>query len=212
MASNTGFDITVPSGTSLVSDGDNDLRQVKTFIKEWWEQEHYGTDGSATSAGVHKSGSARIYTQSAAPTAVNIGELWHDPDDDALYVAEAAGTGKWQIVTNTLSLGDTHTWTAKQTFSDVAVTSAVDNILSTAATVDVGNITAGETASFTITVTGATAGSPVIVGYAARPNNVITQAFVSATNTVTVDLINTDSVDQNPASQEYTATVFNKPA
>ena len=105
MADNTGFSITVPSGTSAVSDGDNDLRQIKTFQRNWWEQEHYATDGSSNSAGVHKPGSARIYTQSAAPTAVNIGELWHDPDDDGLDEAEGAGRGSWPVGTNSIHLG-----------------------------------------------------------------------------------------------------------
>ena len=215
MAPNSGFDITVPSGTSAVSDGDNTMRSMKSFSKEWWEEEHYATDGSSNSAGVHKPGSARIFTQSAAPTAVNIGQLWHDPDDDGLYVAEASGTGSWQVLTNSISLGATNTWTALQTFSaGVKISSAVDNILGGDVTTDVGSIAAQAFASFNITVTGATTGSPVIVGFPTLASNQMQVfGYVSATNTVTVVIKNDDTVSSlNPANQKYTATVFNRPA
>ena len=213
MASNTDFDITVPSGTSAVSDGDNTMRSMKSFSKAWWEQEHYATDGSSNSAGVHKPGSARIYRQSAAPTAVNIGELWHDPDDDSLYVAEAAGTGSWQLLTNSLSLG-ANTWTGKQTFdADIKITGAVDNILSGSVTRDIGSIAAQAFDTFNITVTGATVGSPVIIGFETLPSSHMqVSANVTATNTVSVTVKNDGIASMNPINQEYTATVFNKSA
>ena len=222
MASNSGFDITVPSNTSSAALGDDEFRSVKSFMKEWWEQEHYATDGSATSAGVHKEGSARAWSQSGAPTAVNIGQLWHDSDDDAFYVAEASGTGSWTQINpaQTITLGGTNTWTALNTFSagvvvsDVKVTDAVDSILSATATVDVASIAAGGSDSFDITVSGATKGSPVIVGYGTLVNqSLIFRAYVSAANTVTVVIKNTSTTTAyNPASQAYTVTVFNLPA
>lgn len=96
MASNSGFTDLLPSNTSSVALGDDDFRSTKSFMKNWWQQEHYALDGSAASAGVHKEGFARIYTQSAVPTAIlPQGQLWHDPDDDSLRVATAAGTDSW---------------------------------------------------------------------------------------------------------------------
>lgn len=213
MASNSGFDITVPSGTSSVSDGDDTMRSMKSFSKEWWEEEHYATDGSSNSAGVHKPGSARIFTQSSAPTAVNIGQLWHDPDDDGLYVAEASGTGGWQVLTNSISLGATNTWTAKQTFSNVAVTGAVDDILGAKKTHNFASIAAGAFDTTTVTVTGATVGSPVIVGWTQQNiNGMIIRGYVSATNTVTIVVNNTGISAINLDNQEFAVTVFNKTA
>ncbi len=96
MASNSGFTDQLPSNTSSVALGDDEFRSVKSFMFNWWEQEHYGLDGSSTSAGVHKEGFARIYSQSAAPTAIlPKGQLWHDSDNESLFVATAAGTGSW---------------------------------------------------------------------------------------------------------------------
>ncbi len=121
MASNSGFTDLLPSNTSSVALGDDDFRSTKSFMKNWWQQEHYALDGSANSAGVHKAGSARAFSQSAAPTAVlPVGQLWHDTDDDALYVAEAAGTGSWTtlIAPNSSSNGTLGPPRAYVRFSD----------------------------------------------------------------------------------------------
>ncbi len=103
MASNSGFTDQLPSATSKVADGDNEFRQLKTFMKNWWEDEHYGMDGSTNSAGVHKTGSARAYVQAAAPTAVQPkGGIWMDTDNQTLFVHDdtswlTAGLGGTKI-------------------------------------------------------------------------------------------------------------------
>lgn len=134
MASNSGWSKGLPSATSSVALGDDDIRSNNSVLQAGLQDEHYWTDGSANSAGVHKTGSARAFSQSAAPTAtLPIGQLWHDSDIDALFVAEAAGTGSWTQVSSsnnilsastlwdpgaTMAAGDLSTLT-------VAVTSAV---------------------------------------------------------------------------------------
>ncbi len=215
MANFDGFSVTVPSGTSAVSDGDNDMRSTKSYMKEWWEQEHYATDGSSASAGVHKEGSARAWSQSAAPTAVNIGQLWHDSDDDAFYVAEAAGTGSWTQISASVTLSSVNTWTALNNFSsnitvaDITVTSAVDRILSGTRTIDVASIAAHFALSFDITVTGATTLSPVAIGRGALPDGLFVTGFVNTADNVRCIVHNNTASAINPGSFTYNAVVFN---
>lgn len=119
MANNSDWSTGLPSGGSNIALGDNDIRSNNSALKAGWEDEHYWLDGSANSAGVHKAGSARAFSQSAAPNAsLPKGQLWHDPDDDALYVAEAAGTGSWtQVNSQGATVGSVNTYTALQVFT-----------------------------------------------------------------------------------------------
>ncbi len=67
MADITGdFNINMPSGTSRKSDGDDLMRQHWRSLGSAWSTEHYFTD-SATSAGIHKKGSARAYVDTTYP-------------------------------------------------------------------------------------------------------------------------------------------------
>ena len=118
MASNSGWSKGLPSGTSNIALGDNDIRSNNSVLQAAWEDEHYFLDGSAGSAGVHKAGSARAYVQASAPTAVlPSGQIWLDTDTDRLYIAEAAGTGSWTTVLGEVTLGSAQTFTALNEFT-----------------------------------------------------------------------------------------------
>lgn len=110
MASNSGWSKGLPSGTSNIALGDNDIRSNQSVVQAAFEDEHYFTDGSTASAGVHKAGSARAWYQAAAPTAVlPTGQLWVDSDDGVARVASAAGTSSWiTIVDGRLSGSSTY--------------------------------------------------------------------------------------------------------
>ncbi len=104
MADVSSYDTAAPAGSDNISAGDNDIRSKAAVMFSAWDDEHYfdpaGVSSSAASGGVHRPGSARAFSQSAAPTAVlPVGQLWHDTDTDILYVAEAAGTGSWTQLT-----------------------------------------------------------------------------------------------------------------
>lgn len=78
------------------------------------------------------------------------------------------------------------------------------------ATLDFGSTSAQSSADLTITVTGATAGAPVMLGV---PNGSVLSnssfsAWVSATNTVTVRFNNYSSGSQDPASGTFTVRVI----
>ncbi len=66
MADITGdWNKNMPSGSSLRSQGDDLMRQHWASLQSAIEDEHYFTD-SPTTAGIHKQGSARIYTGTAS--------------------------------------------------------------------------------------------------------------------------------------------------
>lgn len=84
----------------------------------------------------------------------------------------------------------------------------VDGIWSATATLDFGSISAGAQADLTITVTGASVGDSVSLGLPAAPAaGIVFDAFVSATNTVTVRASNITGSPVDPASATYRATV-----
>ena len=120
----------LPSGSASISVGDDNIRDNNVSLELAWEDEHYFTDGSATSAGVHKAGSARAFSQSAAPTAVApIGQIWHDSDDDALYIAEGAGTGNWtQVNSAGAAVGSVNTFTVIQNFTSGLSTGSANTL------------------------------------------------------------------------------------
>jgi len=41
----------------------------------------------------------QVFRQSSAPTALSIGDIWVDTDDNKVYSASATGTGDWELVT-----------------------------------------------------------------------------------------------------------------
>lgn len=177
MASNSGWTTGLPSGNSLVANTDEEFRSLKSFQEAWWEQEHYATSGSATSAGVHKQGSARAFVQAAAPTtevAQPAGQLWVDTDDDGLYYHDGSS---WVLMTNAITLGSAQTWTGTQqigdgTTGDLAIDPVngdwkIERIVSGQTTIasDIG-MAGGGTTSIALTVPNSalTHGDPVIIG------------------------------------------------
>jgi hypothetical protein len=123
MADNSTWDKTTPLNTDAVSLGDDQLRAFKTHMEDFWEEEHYLTDGSSASAGVHKIGSARCYQQSTAPSPIaGPGRLWHDTDDNSFWVSDPTASS-WLQVSSDVGLGDNNVWTVRQNFVTSATTS-----------------------------------------------------------------------------------------
>lgn len=118
MASTTSWDETVPSGTSSIAQGDDDIRSLKSFFRSWVSQEHYTTDGSSTSAGEHKLGSARAFQlplSKISGVANRAGQLSHDTTNNYLWV------GSGSSISNVLGAGvnSVNTWTVRQNFTGV---------------------------------------------------------------------------------------------
>ena len=116
MASTTSWDESVPSGTSSIAQGDDDIRSLKSFVRSWISQEHYTTDGSATSAGEHKLGSARAFQlplSQISGVANRTGQISHDTTNNYLWVG--SGSSISQIAG--AAVGSVNTWTARQAFT-----------------------------------------------------------------------------------------------
>jgi len=74
---------------------------------------------------------------------------------------------------------------------------------------DFGSIAAQSKADLTITVTGAAVGDPVFFGvFAIPPTGIVLQAFVSATDTVTIRATNVTSSPIDPDSANYKVLVL----
>ena len=141
MASNSDFTDQLPSNTSSAALGDDEFRSVKSFMFNWWEQDHYALDGSSGSAGVHKLGSARGYEMAATselsnPTGDNSGKLAWVSANNSVYVADGSNS-TWTLVSSGINLGDANVWTAKNEFqSGISVGDAFSNITSFTSTLD----------------------------------------------------------------------------
>ena len=86
----------------------------------------------------------------------------------------------------------------------------VTKILTATATLDFGSISAASQADLTITVTGAATGDEVIMALPAAPTaGLVFNAFVSATNTVTVRASNITGRPVDPTSASYGVIVIN---
>ena len=131
MASNVGWDKTVPSGTSSIAQGDDDIRSTKSILQAAWEDEHYFTDGSSASAGEHKLGSARVFMATAASQLSNpeTGRLLHLATSNALYVASSSS---WSQLLG-VNESSRNTFTAQQNFHANAKIGVGGSALSVAA-------------------------------------------------------------------------------
>ena len=74
----------MPSGTSLISEGDDLMRQHWGSLQSLLQDEHFMVD-SKTSAGIHKQGTARIFAGpvsaiSAMPASTDSGRLFLEYD------------------------------------------------------------------------------------------------------------------------------------
>lgn len=121
MANFDDWDKTTPLNTDAVSLGDDQLRSFKSSMQAWWEEEHFGTDGSAASSGVHALGSARCYQSSGAPSLTDPGRLWHDTDDNSFWVSDPTASS-WVQVSSALGVGSTNTFTVRQHWETSAAT------------------------------------------------------------------------------------------
>lgn len=82
-------------------------------------------------------------------------------------------------------------------------------IITATAALDFGSIATLTKADLTITVAGATVGDAVMLGLPAAPTSgIVFQAFVSASNTVTVRANNYTAGSVDPASATYRVTVI----
>lgn len=176
MASNSGWTTGLPSGNSKVANTDEEFRSFKSFMEAWWEQEHYATSGSASSAGIAKHGSGRAFVGTASqlsnPTADNDGRLFHATDTGQILVGNVS-TSSWSAVADSILLSSQQTFTALQEFtsdisaSDIAVGNAFQGIVS-GFTVLANNIgvAASSFGAFQIDGTSAlTASDPIIMGF-----------------------------------------------
>jgi len=111
---NAGFDAT-PSGSEDRSLGDDRMREIKAVLKERLIKEHnldIAEAGSQPRQGLHKAGSAVIFSQADAPTLRNgtilgtadVGLVWHDTDDDSLHVWNGAA---WVVIPGASLIADT---------------------------------------------------------------------------------------------------------
>lgn len=168
MATNSGWSTEVPSGSSSIAKGDDEIRSFKSYMNTWWDEEHYATTGSTNSAGVHKLGSARVYmpvTTSGLsnPTGDGDGRLAYVEADNALWVSNGSNS-TWTLVTNSITLGSANTWTARGDFtsgissSDLNVGGSITGVLSGSTFTHLQSISAGGQLNFPITVTGARPG------------------------------------------------------
>jgi len=153
MADNTNWDKTIPSGTSSIANGDDEIRSMKSILQAAWEDEHYFTDGSSSSAGEHKLGSARVYSGgvSSVSTAADTGRLMWTTDAEQLF-----HVGHGSI--NTLpSLGTTNTFLSQQSFdagilaSDVTARDYVSASTVTATDSHVSRVIASQVSTPSIT-------------------------------------------------------------
>ena len=86
----------------------------------------------------------------------------------------------------------------------------VTKILTATATLNFPSISAASQADLTITVTGAATGDEVIMSLPAAPAaGIVFNAFVSATNTVTIRASNITALAVDPASASYGVIVIN---
>lgn len=68
-----GYEADPDGATDLISEGDDQLRQLKSENRERLEVEHNFGAASTTDTGLHSIGSARCFVQATAPTDINSG-------------------------------------------------------------------------------------------------------------------------------------------
>lgn len=74
---------------------------------------------------------------------------------------------------------------------------------------DFASIAAGASASTTLTITNATSGDIVLLGFSSAPEaGLIWDAYVSATNTITIRATNVSAAAIDPASRNYNVAVI----
>lgn len=224
MASNSAWSKSVPSGLSRVADGDDAIRSFKSHMEAWWEDEHYATGGSTSSAGRHRVGSARVYqgttSQLSNPTGDGSHRLFHATDTGGLYVANPS-TSSWTLLTNSITLGSAQTWTALQEFSAGAKASNVttDNLkmpdmfsgwTSYSTRTNLASITADTVRAWVATdgvASRATAGDFAVMNMS-DPNNALILTATPAAGQITLNVRNAGTIAHDPSDQTYTVFLF----
>lgn len=212
MASNSGWDKTVPSGTSSIAQGDDDMRSTKSSMQAWWEQEHYATDGSANSAGVHKLGSGRVFMGASPsalsnPTGDNNGRLMHTTSTNGLWIADGSNS-TWTLVTNGITEASTLSWTGANSFltNKISVLGAFDGMVSHSSTLasDTAIAAAATTGILMVNLDSAlTTGDIILPGWTDTNGTLIASASVrSSDGSVLVNFSNRGSVTTIPASTD----------
>lgn len=90
---NSGFTATVPSGTSSIRHGDDEIRSTKSLMQAVINDEHYFAldSASSVSGGIHRKGSARVFTVARASlvtpaSADSDGRLVYTTDLESLHI------------------------------------------------------------------------------------------------------------------------------
>jgi hypothetical protein len=93
----SSWNSTQPSGSSSIRQGDDLIRADKVLVQSVLADEHYfdGTSASSLSGGVHKKGSARVFTGTRASLATpasadSDGRLYYSTDLGSLHVLQAS--------------------------------------------------------------------------------------------------------------------------
>jgi hypothetical protein len=99
--------------------------------------------------------------------------------------------------------------TINQTTGTETVGAVLTKILTASASLNFPSISAVSQADLTITVTGAAVGDEVAMALPAAPAaGIVFNAFVSATNTVTIRATNVTASPVDPAAATYSVLVF----
>jgi hypothetical protein len=95
-----------PAADDNVSSGDDEIRELKTAVREGLERElTWSTTDTSANRGLFRSGAGRAYYQSSEPTnrpdeatalnANDAGRIWVDSDLDLAYVWNGSAFGGW---------------------------------------------------------------------------------------------------------------------
>ena len=96
-----------------------------------------------------------------------------------------------------------------QTTGTVTTGATLTKIRTASASLNFPSISAASQADLTITVTGAAVGDEVVMALPAAPAaGIVFNAFVSATNTVTIRATNVTASPVDPAAATYSVLVF----
>ena len=94
----SGYSKNQPSGSSSIRDGDDMLRSDKSILEAALNDEHYftpQTSASSASGGIHRKGSARVFTGTRASLATpssadSDGRLYYATDTESLHIIQTS--------------------------------------------------------------------------------------------------------------------------
>lgn len=220
MASNSGWTTGLPSGTSKVSNTDEEFRSLKSFVEAWIGQEHYTTDGSATSAGIAKHGAGRAFVGTASqlsnPTADNDGRLFFVTDDNVLRIGNLS-TSSWSVVADNVTLSSNNSWTGLNDYSggletsDLSLVGVFSGWTSYSTFTDLASIAGNSLLQFSATdgvASNVTIGDFIV---AHRSGSDVDSSILhaqAAAGGISFVMINTLTGADDPSAQTYTAFIY----